>query len=233
MPDVATLCSKLYIHPLTTLCLLWWVSRLLAVKSSSILPYIWRTIFKSVKTQDLRFFFLVICCLFSQVIFSQTFNYVRSVRKIFCFKISQALKKPLCPKGEQASLLAILCSSTPGTNSNHPHSQYLKMWNSLKTRNSRHSIHDPSPIQEIQQQRPAIMRKQCFVPTPQVSCPKTIIPSAGICKSLLALKMQRYKIKNTPYILRWNSNSETVQKVQVLIILQWPSCLYTEQRFML
>jgi hypothetical protein len=82
----------------------------------------------SLFTWDL--FPFVICCLFSQIIFSQTFT---SVRKILYFKISHAFKKLLCPKGDRATLLAILCSSVHGTNSNHPRSQYLEMWNSLKT----------------------------------------------------------------------------------------------------
>jgi hypothetical protein len=61
-------------------------------------------------------------------------------------------KNPCSQKGEQARLLAILYFSVHGSNSGyHPRSQYLEMQNSLNT--------NPSSIQEIQQQRPAIMRK--------------------------------------------------------------------------
>jgi hypothetical protein len=64
-------------------------------------------------------------------------------------------KKAPVPKGERANLMATLCFSVPGNSGSHLRSQHLEMQIDLKT--------NPSPLQEILQQRPAIMTKSYTV----------------------------------------------------------------------
>ncbi len=172
LPDAATWCSKLYNHPLTTLCSYdGYLDCLLCVQNFTTIHWphyapmmgIWiacceKFEYTSLNLKDN----LQVCkdyrpqvffpCYLSFIFTDNIFRNSHFVRKIFCFKISHALEKPLFPKGERASLLDILCFSVHGSNSGcQPRSQCLEMRNSLKT--------NPSPIQEIRQQKPAIMRK--------------------------------------------------------------------------